>query len=140
VTSALLGIGSNIHPQDNLLFAAGALRSEFENVLFSPVYQSKAVGMEGDDFLNACCLIQGDFSFQSLGQWCKRQEDVRLRDRVHGSWRPRTLDLDILMFDHQLMDDELYKFAHAFVPASTLVALKNKDIDVSVVTKVPFIL
>ena len=136
MTSALLGIGSNIHPQDNLLFAADVLRGEFENVLFSPVYQSKAVGMQGDDFLNACCLIRGDFDLQHLGQWCKRQEDIRHRDRVHGSWRPRTLDLDVLMFDGQLVDDELYKFAHAFVPASTLVSLKNEDIDVSVVTKV----
>ena len=140
MTSALLGIGSNIHPQDNLLFAADALRCEFENVLFSPVYQSKAVGMEGDDFLNACCLIHGDFSFQSLSRWCKRQEDIRLRDRVHGSWRPRTLDLDILMFDNQLVDDELYKFAHAFVPASILVSLKNEGIDACAVTKVAFTL
>ncbi len=136
MSSALLGIGSNIHPQDNLLFAAGALRSEFENVLFSPVYQSKAVGMEGDDFLNACCLMQGNFSLQNLGQWCKRQEDIRHRDRVDGSWRPRTLDLDVLMFDNQVIDDELYMFAHAFVPASTLVTLENKDMDMSVVTKV----
>ena len=140
MSSALLGIGSNIQPKDNLKFASDVLRYEFENVLFSPVYQSKAVGMQGDDFLNACCLIHGDFSLQYLSQWCKQQEDVRLRDRAQGSWRPRTLDLDILMFDDQLIDDELYTFAHAFVPASTLVALENKDIDISVVTKVELIL
>jgi len=140
VSSALLGIGSNIQPKDNLKFASDVLRYEFESVLFSPVYQSKAVGMQGDDFLNACCLIHGDFNLQYLNQWCKRQEDVRLRDRAQGSWRPRTLDLDILMFDNQLIDDELYIFAHAFVPASTLVVLENKDIDISVVTKVELIL
>lgn len=138
MTSALLGMGSNIHPTDNLWFASNALRQAFGDVVFSPVYQSKAVGMEGDDFLNACCLIRGDFNFQYLSQWCKRQEDVRLRDRAEGSWRPRTLDLDILMFDNRVIDDELYMFAHAFVPASTLMTLENKGVDISVVTKVAF--
>jgi 2-amino-4-hydroxy-6-hydroxymethyldihydropteridine diphosphokinase len=55
----------------------------------------------------------------------KTLEDAQGRDRSCGSWKPRTLDLDILMYDGEVMDDELYQYAHAFVPASELVKIEK---------------
>ncbi len=118
----LIGMGSNIEPEKYLLAAAKAIRENFRDVRFSAVYQSKAVGMEGDDFLNACCLFQHDKTEQELTGWLKALEDRHGRDRSEGSWKPRTLDLDILMVDQAIVDDDLYRYAHVFVPATELVA------------------
>jgi len=120
MTSVLLGMGSNIHPEQHLKDAANAIRQQFSNVLFSAVYQSTAVGMEGDDFLNACCLLEHDMAAKAFVTWLKNLEDEHGRDRAKGSWKPRTLDLDVLMLDDEVVDEDFYKYAHITIPALEL--------------------
>ncbi|NWF35235.1 2-amino-4-hydroxy-6-hydroxymethyldihydropteridine diphosphokinase [Mariprofundus sp. KV] len=124
MVQVLIGMGSNIEPEQNLRLAAIALRRDFEEVCFSAVYHSPAVGMEGADFLNACCRVESELPASQLKARLKALEDAQGRDRSEGSWRPRTLDLDVLMYDGQVLDDELYRYAHAYVPAAELVALE----------------
>jgi len=119
----LVGMGSNIDPESNLTQAASALRARFSDVSFSSVYRSAAVGMQGEDFLNACCLMCSDMAVSEIRLELKRLEDAQGRDRSDGSWRPRTLDLDVLYYDGHVVDDELYHYAHAFVPAAELLDL-----------------
>jgi len=123
MAEVLVGMGSNIEPEDHLSRAAAALRAEFKDVGFSSVYRSPAVGMDGDDFLNACCVFHSDLTEAEVRRRMKALEDAQGRDRSHGSWKPRTIDLDILMFDGEVVDDELYRYAHAYVPASELVEI-----------------
>lgn len=121
--SVLVGMGSNIDAESHLLTAAAALRAAYGEVSFSCVYRSAAVGMDGPDFLNACCLLRTTRSQQSLRMHLKMLEDMQGRDRSEGGWRPRTIDLDVLIYDREVVDDELYRYAHAFVPAAELVAM-----------------
>lgn len=120
--TVLLGLGSNINPELHLSQAALALRKHITDVSFSKVYRSQAVGMDGDDFLNACALLKGVKSIDDLRFWLKALEDLHGRDRSKGSWKPRTLDLDILMVDEVLLDEDVYQYAHVLVPASELIA------------------
>lgn len=136
MAAALVGIGSNISPEKHLADAAAEIRKRFSNVRFSSVYQSKAVGMDGDDFLNACCLINDVPDRGGLISWFKSLEDEHGRDRSEGSWKPRTLDLDLLMFDGNVLDDDLYRYPHVYVPASELVEFERPDLEKSVVFKV----
>ncbi len=126
MTKVLVGMGSNIDPESNLLQAAAALRAEFGSVAFSSVYRSAAVGMDGDDFLNACCLFDSALEQTEVRRRMKALEDAQGRDRSSGSWKPRTIDLDVLMYHGEVVDDELYRYAHAYVPASELVELKAR--------------
>jgi len=134
---ALIGMGSNIEPERNLLQAAAALRQAFGDASFSSVYQSSAVGMKGDDFFNACCLIRAGLDEAGLRRCLKSLEDAQGRDRSAGSWRPRTLDLDVLMYAGVMVDDELMRYAHAFVPAAELVDIKLPEDSEGLVTKIP---
>lgn len=129
MAEVLIGMGSNIEPEENLLRAATTLRRMFGAVAFSSVYRSSAVGMEGADFLNACCCFESSSSATAVKEQLKKVEDAQGRDRSEGSWRPRTLDLDLLMYDGEVMDDELYRYAHAYIPAAELVqvALPTDD-------------
>ena len=122
MAEVLIGMGSNIEPESNLQSAAIALRAAFEGVSFSSVYRSEAVGMDSAaDFLNACCRFESDLSQLAIKACLKRLEDAQGRDRSKGSWKPRTLDLDLLMYNDKVLDDELYRYAHAYVPAAELV-------------------
>jgi 2-amino-4-hydroxy-6-hydroxymethyldihydropteridine diphosphokinase len=133
----LIGMGSNIEPERHLRQAAREIRARFPGARFSRVYRSPAVGMEGAaDFLNACCLLESELDVDELAAWLKRLEDAHGRDRSRGSWRPRTLDLDVLMADDAVVDDELFRFAHAWKPASELADLPPAGVDVSVLEAV----
>jgi len=121
MAQVLLGMGSNIEPELNLVRAATALRIQFDDITFSSVYRSVAVGMKGDDFLNACCLFDTELSKQEINSLLKSVEDAQQRDRSKGSWKPRTLDLDLLIYDKQIVGEDLHLYAHAFVPAAELI-------------------
>jgi len=121
VATALVGMGSNIDPEHHLTAAASEIRERFPTCCFSAVYRSKAVGMEGDDFLNACCLIEGVPVRKELVGWFKEVEDRHGRDRSEGSWKPRTIDLDLLAYSDEVLDDDLFRYPHVYVPASELI-------------------
>ena len=127
MTTVLLGLGSNINPETHLKDAAKTLKAKFSTAQFSSVYQSAAVGMDGDDFLNACCLFEHDLAQAELLVWLKALEDKHGRDRSEGSWKPRTLDLDILMVDGKVADKDLYKYGHIYTPASELMDCSPTD-------------
>lgn len=127
MNTALLGLGSNIDADQHLKKAAYELRQSFAGIRFSHVYQSAAVGMKGNDFLNACCLMETSLDFDALRTKFKRIEDAHGRIRTDGSWQPRTLDIDILRWNNQTMDENFFQFAHIYVPASDLIRL-GKDV------------
>lgn len=137
MVQVLLGMGSNIEPELNLVRAATALRIQFESIRFSSVYRSAAVGMDGDDFLNACCLFDTELSQQKINVLLKSLEDVQQRDRSEGSWKPRTLDLDLLLYDKLVIGDDLHLYAHAFVPAAELLDADLPEDEEGLLSKVP---
>jgi len=128
----LVGMGSNIDPEHHLSSAAMAIRKLFPDACFSTVFRSPAVGMgKAEDFLNACCRLHSTKPAEALEAWLKQVEDEHERDRSHGSWKPRTLDLDLLMAGEDVLDDELFRYAHAYVPAKELVHLPEVELDTS---------
>jgi len=53
LTQVYVGIGSNVQPEQHVAKAVELMRARFGRVSLSPIYRNKAVGFEGDDFLNA---------------------------------------------------------------------------------------
>jgi len=122
-------MGSNLEPERNLPAAAAEIRKRFPGVRFSRIYQSRAMGMRGPDFMNACCRFDTGMSSALLNAWLKSVEARQKRDRSQGSWAPRTLDLDLLMLGGQVLDEDLFRCAHLHLPASELMSLRKVDHD-----------
>tara|TARA_B100001173_G_scaffold183325_1_gene158230 strand:- start:72 stop:428 length:357 start_codon:yes stop_codon:yes gene_type:complete len=59
-------------------------------------YQSKAVGMEGDDFINKVINCSTDMNFKETLNYLKSVEKRCGRVREENKFIPRTLDLDII--------------------------------------------
>ncbi|MFN2334807.1 MAG: 2-amino-4-hydroxy-6-hydroxymethyldihydropteridine diphosphokinase [Wenzhouxiangellaceae bacterium] len=96
-----LGLGSNVDARRNLASGLDALKRRFGQVLCSPLYQSKAVGFDGSDFLNACCLVHTELDPEALKAWLTALEDRHGRQRDLPKFADRTLDIDILLHgDH----------------------------------------
>ena len=96
---AYLSLGSNIDAERNLRSCIKALRSQFGNVLVSPIYQSAAVGFEGDDFLNAAARLETSLDPIALDAWLHDLEDRHGRRRDVPRFSSRPLDIDVLLYD-----------------------------------------
>ena len=99
-----ISIGSNIEPERNLRSAVAALRERFGDVKVSPVYRTRSVGFEGEDFLNAIVALESDVHPFALNDRLHALEIAHGRDRRDKSYSDRTLDLDIIYFGKLVLE------------------------------------
>lgn len=105
--TAYLGLGSNLGDKENLILTAVQKLGETDGcrvVKVSELISTKPYGgVEQDDFLNGCLeletLLRPEELLERLHEL--EQEAGRIR-KVR--WGPRTLDLDILLYDDQIVD------------------------------------
>jgi 2-amino-4-hydroxy-6-hydroxymethyldihydropteridine diphosphokinase len=114
-------MGSNIHPEYNLPLAMARLRQELTILRVSSVWESAPVGGEGQNFLNAAVLAVSHRNALLLKQRVLLPLEARLgRKRTPDKNSPRPIDLDIIFFDHQILDPTLWEYAHRAVPVSEI--------------------
>ena len=102
---AYLGLGSNLDAEQNLRLAIRELRSRFSLQKFSAVYRSKALGFDGDDFLNAVACIESELTPHDLCSELELIHDVAGRNRTSERFSSRTLDIDLLLYDQLVLND-----------------------------------
>lgn len=123
-----LGVGSNIDREKNIRGALLALEERYGDILISPVYESDAVGFEGDPFYNLVVAIDTDKTVGELAAELRAIEEAWGRDRRSPKFSSRTLDIDILTWDNacgevegvNLPRDEILKYAFVLKPLADL--------------------
>lgn len=103
MSRAYLSLGSNLEPTANLRDAIEALHRRFGTVVLSPVYRTRAIGFDGDDFLNAAAVIETELDPLALNDWLHALEDAHGRDRSGPRHGDRTLDIDVVLFDDRVL-------------------------------------
>jgi len=119
---AYLNLGSNIEPQSNLPKSAHLLREYGEITAVSRVWESKSVGYDGPNFLNACVLFLTKVQPADLKEQIIHSIESKL-GRIRGADKnmPRTIDIDIILFDEQpVMKREYWDQAFIVVPLAEL--------------------
>lgn len=113
---AYLGVGSNLG--NRLAFMRGgrdALCAHPEIVLeaSSGVYETEPHGGPPDSptFLNAVLAVRTSLSPAELLDACRAVEDEFGRVRP-GDWMPRTLDIDVLLYDDRIVDEADLQIPH----------------------------
>lgn len=116
---AYLSIGSNMGDREGYLDLAidqlNAL-SDTKVTVVSDYLETEPYGdVEQDDFLNGALEIETLKTPQELLKTIHDIEDVAHRERlVH--WGPRTLDIDILFYDNEIVMEESLKIPHVEIP------------------------
>ena len=83
------------------------------------VWESQAVGSDGPNFLNAALFALTPLDGVTLKEQVLLSVEAKLgRVRSNDENAPRTLDIDIIVFDQQVQDPGLWEFAHIAVPVS----------------------
>ena len=113
---AYIGIGSNLeHPETQLRRAFRALAElpASRCVACSPLYRSEAVGGPPDqpEYLNAVAAVDTTLQPEALLTALQAIEATQGRVRT-VRWGPRTLDLDLLLYDDLVLDGPRLTLPH----------------------------
>ena len=106
MANVYLSIGSNIQRSLHISSGINSLKKRYKTVTCSPIYESIAVGFEGDNFYNLVTHFSTSDSIETLSDYLSKIEDDNGRDRNGPKFGPRTLDLDLLLYDDQIIQSE----------------------------------
>jgi 2-amino-4-hydroxy-6-hydroxymethyldihydropteridine diphosphokinase len=120
--SAILLIGSNIEPEINILQALDLLAERARVIARSRIWETKAVGSSGPNFLNIAVSIETDLEPDEIKSTLIHPVENQLgRVRSEDKNMPRTMDIDTIFYDGQVIDENLWTKAFIALPVAELV-------------------
>ncbi len=118
---AYLSLGSNIQPESNLVRALELLQNYGRLEKISNAWESESVGAEGPNYLNACVLLVTPLEQTELKEHALLPIETGLgRHRSADKFAPRTIDIDIVVFDGKSCDDKYWEQAFVVVPLAEI--------------------
>ena len=94
-----LGVGSNIERERYIVAGLDALQALFGELALSPVYDSEAIGFEGQPFFNLVVAVDTELSVAELAARLRHIETEHGRPANALPNSARQLDIDILLYD-----------------------------------------
>jgi 2-amino-4-hydroxy-6-hydroxymethyldihydropteridine diphosphokinase len=131
MSTAYIALGSNLENPAAQLTQAFAALNQLPNSTISAasgVYRSTAVGPgEQDDYLNAVVAMDTELAPLALLEALQALEQQQGRVRT-VRWGPRTLDLDILLYDQLELNTAVLTIPHAAMAERNFVLYPLADI------------
>lgn len=126
-----IGLGSNVGNRFSYLqLAIESIHYEIGSITaISNCYETPSMGFKGDNFLNACIEVRSSLSAELLLSKLLLIEERSGRKRyLDGQYRSRTLDLDILFFEQEIIENELLSVPHPRLESRLFVLRPLADI------------
>lgn len=119
---AILLLGSNIDPFVNLKNALELLYCSLSITKTSQIWVTEAVGNAGPDFLNTAVEVKTGLNSIQLKKKILSPIEIGLgRVRTSDKYAPRTIDIDIIIFNSQVVDTNIWEKAFIALPISEII-------------------
>lgn len=122
-----ISLGSNIDRDHYLNQGLDALQTAFGELTLSSLFESEAVGFAGAAFYNMVIGVTSPLSLEQVTNRLREIEYANGRSLKAKKFSPRTLDLDLLLYDQQvtvqpvqLPRDEISKNAFVLWPLAEI--------------------
>lgn len=103
----IIGIGSNIDAKENISKSLILLQERANILAVSTMVETIPIGITNQAmFTNGAVLIETDLSKETLRILLKQIEDQCGRDRTAPKFGPRTIDLDIVIWNNEVVDED----------------------------------
>jgi GTP cyclohydrolase I len=108
---AIIAVGSNIEPKTHIERAREMIAAEHTLVAVSNLVRTTPQGLaEQADFLNGAFSIETGLDSERLEAYLKEVEATLGRVRTENKNGPRTIDLDITVFNGEIIDNDFYRY------------------------------
>ena len=109
MNKVIIGIGSNIEADSNIAKMLEILRQKVNVIKVSPMIRTKPIGIvDQPDYTNGAVKIETDLERPALDNLLKAIEDDMGRDRSGPKFGPRCIDLDIVVWNGEIVDQDYY--------------------------------
>ncbi len=109
MNECIIGIGSNIDADNNIAKMLKLLAKEVMIAQVSQMIKTKPIGIsEQPDFTNGAVKIKTEKSEYELTLMLKMLENEMGRDRSQPKFGPRNIDLDIMIWNNQIVDQDFF--------------------------------
>lgn len=118
MNKVIIGLGSNIDPEQNIQKAKEILIQNYQVLTESHFEVTKPIGgIDQPDFINGAVLLETILNMEELKIALKQIESSLGRDMQHDRKGPRTIDLDIIVWNDKIVDQDFYnrEFLRKFV-------------------------
>ena len=117
----IISLGSNIDPEKNLLRAQELIAKDHDWQVASSIILTKPVGYQDQaDFLNSAAAISSKYDYLKFRKYLKEIEQQLGRIKTKIKSGPRTIDLDIVYHNGNLIDQEAMTQSYVFIPINEL--------------------
>ncbi|MGK7918693.1 MAG: 2-amino-4-hydroxy-6-hydroxymethyldihydropteridine diphosphokinase [Trichodesmium sp.] len=109
-----IALGSNLGDSLTILENAIQTLSKISGITletYSSWYRTKPIGPEQPDYLNGCALLKVELTPHKLLEILLDIEQQFKRVRIEH-WGPRTLDLDLILYDDLILDSPNLQIPH----------------------------
>lgn len=131
-----VSVGSNVERERHVRAALAELRAAFGRLRVSPIYRTRAVGFDGEDFFNLVVGFDTGRSPRELHSLLRDIEARHGRARDDERFAARTLDLDLLTYGHAVTDeggralprDEVLRYAFVLAPLADVAGAERHPV------------
>jgi len=99
-----ISLGSNVERQYHVKSGLTALEQLFGPLTLSSLFASKAVGFDGAEFYNMVIGATTELNIEQVATALRDIEFANGRQLDAKKYSPRTLDLDLLLFDDLILE------------------------------------
>ncbi|NLY65275.1 MAG: 2-amino-4-hydroxy-6-hydroxymethyldihydropteridine diphosphokinase [Alcaligenaceae bacterium] len=125
-----IGLGSNLGESENTLQLAlddMAAHPDIHHIKCSRFYRSRPVDSSGPDYVNAVARLETGLDSLSLLHFLQSLENKHGRERPYIN-APRTLDLDILLFNREVNNSAELTLPHPRMHERAFVLLPLQEL------------
>ena len=125
----VISLGTNIEPEHHFAQALEILSSECGLLATSEAVRTAPVGFQQQpDFLNAALLVRTTLARDAFKAYLKEVEHRLGRVRGPIKSGPRTMDLDIVAWDGEVVDEGYYQHDYVRRPVDEVLAVSGRTL------------
>ncbi len=109
MNTAIISVGSNMDPELHIRLAEEIITREQTFQKKSRFVRTKPLGaVKQPDYRNGAFLVSTDLDLTAFEIYLKDVEARLGRPRNGDSWGPRTIDLDVVVWNDRVIDSDFY--------------------------------
>jgi 2-amino-4-hydroxy-6-hydroxymethyldihydropteridine diphosphokinase len=128
MAEVFLSLGSNVNREMHIPKALEELAELFGPLIVSSIYESEAVGFEGEPFFNLAVKFHSDLPATDIARLLREIEFAHGRSQESRKFEPRALDIDLLIYGNQALEkgglrlprDDIVKYAFMLEPLAEI--------------------
>lgn len=122
----IISVGSNIDPQKNIRLSHEMLDNETRLLAVADIIKTTPIGYtQQPDFLNTAYLIETNLEYDDFNAFLKSVEDRLGRERGAIKSGPRTIDLDIIVWDRNIVAQDYFNYEYVSTPVNQILTARQ---------------